>query len=111
MVASDVGRGTSWLRRRDDRLELLRVATFNDDGVRIVTQWQKNAPGSDATCAETQSQLHGGLLAALVGVDIEGEIDGARTVAQFQKLVRVEMGAQRTGDVVKARLPQHDIVE
>ena len=66
-----------------------------------MTLWQKNAPGSDATCAETQSQLHGGLLAALVGIDIEGEIDGARTVAQFQKLVRVEMGSQRAGHIRK----------
>ena len=56
-------------------------------------------------------QLFGGLLAALVGIDIESEIDGARTFAQLAELVRVEMGSQRTGDVVKARLPQYGIVE
>jgi hypothetical protein len=38
------------------------------------------------------------LLTALAGIGIEGEIDGALAVAQFQKLVRVEMGSQRTGD-------------
>ncbi len=52
-----------------------------------------------------------GLLAAAVGIDIEGEINGTPTVAQLSKLAGVEMGAQRAGDVVKTRLPQHRIVE
>jgi hypothetical protein len=67
--------------------------------------WQQDTTGGDAVCAETMSQLLGGLLAALVGIDIEGKIDGARAVAQLEKLVHVEMSSQRTGDVVKARLP------
>ena len=50
-------------------------------------------------------------MATAVGVDIEGEIDGARTVAQLLKLFRVEMGAQRTSDVAKTRLPQHREIE
>ena len=51
------------------------------------------------------------MLSALVGINIEGEIDGARSLAQLVELLRVEMSAQRTGDVVKARLPQYEIVE
>jgi len=39
------------------------------------------------------------------------EINRARAIAQLLKLVSVEMGAQRAGDVVKTRLPQHGIVE
>ena len=50
-------------------------------------------------------------MAAVVGIDIEGEINGTPTVAQLSKLAGVEMGAQRAGDVVKTRLPQHGIVE
>jgi hypothetical protein len=44
----------------------------------------------------------------VVGIDIEGEINGARAVAQLSKLVGVEMGAKRTGEVLKSRLPQHE---
>jgi hypothetical protein len=51
------------------------------------------------------------LLSATVGIDIEGEIDGARAIAQLLKLESVEMRAERTGDVAKPRLPQHSIVE
>ena len=51
------------------------------------------------------------MLAAIVGIDIEGEKDRARAIAQLTKLVSVEMRAQRAGDVAKIRLPQHRIVE
>ena len=57
------------------------------------------------------SQLLCGLLSAVVGIDIEGEINGAWPVAELSQLIRVEMGAQRTGEVMKPRLPQHGIVE
>jgi hypothetical protein len=50
-------------------------------------------------------------LAAAVGIDIEGEINHARATAQLLKLVSVEMGAQRAGEVAKTCLPQHGIVE
>ena len=73
--------------------------------------WQEDAAGIDTLRAKTMGQLLGGLLPALVGIDIEGEIDSARTFAQLVELVRVEMGSQRAGDVVKSRLPQHGIVE
>jgi hypothetical protein len=52
-----------------------------------------------------------GLLAAAVSIDIEGEINSARTIAQLLKLVSVEMRAQRAGDMAKTCLPQHGIVE
>ena len=52
-----------------------------------------------------------GLLSATVGIDIEGEIDGARAIAQLLKLESVEMRAERTGDVVKTGMPQRGIVE
>src|SRR5437588_10128541 len=44
-------------------------------------------------------------------MDIEGEINRARTTAQLLKLISVEMGAQRAGEVAKTCLPQHGIVE
>jgi hypothetical protein len=47
------------------------------------------------------SQLLCGLLAAVVVIDIEGEINGAWLVAELSPLIRVEMGAQRTGEVMK----------
>jgi hypothetical protein len=59
----------------------LCVATFNEEGVRIVILRQKDSTSDDAMRAKAMSQLLGGLLAALVGIDIEGEIDGARTIA------------------------------
>src|SRR6202158_4513340 len=56
-------------------------------------------------------QLLRRLLTAAVGIGIEAEIDGARAVAQLLKLTGVEMGSQRTGDVVKTGLPHNGVVE
>ena len=39
---------------------------------------QENATSRDTVRAKTMGQLLCSLLAALVGIDIEGEIDGAR---------------------------------
>ena len=50
-------------------------------------------------------------MAAAVAVGIKGQIDGSGTVAELPKLARIEMGSQRAGDVVKAGLPQHGVVE
>jgi hypothetical protein len=50
-------------------------------------------------------------LAAAVGVGIKGQIHGSRTVAQLPKLSRIEMGSQRTGDVVKTGLPKYGVIE
>ena len=76
-----------------------------------MTIGQEDAASGDAVRLETMCELLRGLLAAAVGVDIEGEIDGARAVAQLLKLAGVQMRAQRAGDVAKTRLPQHGIVE
>ena len=70
---------------------------------------QEDAASDDALRPETMCELLRGLLAA--AVDIEGEVNGARAVAQLPKLVSVKMRAQRASDVAKTRLPQHSIVE
>src|SRR6185295_9600984 len=44
-------------------------------------------------------------------VGIKGYIDGSGTVTELPQLVRIEMGSQRAGDVVKAGFPQHGVVE
>jgi hypothetical protein len=77
MVSSDVERGTSWLSCLHERLELFRIPARNEEGVGIVALWQEDAAGVDAVCAEAMGQLHGGLLATLVGIGIKGEIDSA----------------------------------
>ncbi len=46
-----------------------------------MAQGQKDAPSGDALHLQTMSQLPRGLLAAAIGVDIEGEINGAWAVA------------------------------
>jgi hypothetical protein len=51
------------------------------------------------------------LLATTVAVGIKGEIDGSHAVAELSKLVCIEMVSYRAGDVVKAGLPQHGLVE
>ena len=50
-------------------------------------------------------------MSTAVGVDIEGEINGARVVAQLLKLVSIEMRAQRAGDMAKTYLPQRCEIE
>ncbi len=58
-----------------------------------MTWWQEDAASGDAMCAEAMGQLLGGLLAALVGIDVEGEIDSARSLAQLVELLCVEMSS------------------
>jgi hypothetical protein len=62
-------------------------------------------------CSKTTAELLGVLLAALVGIVIEGEKDGALAFEQLTKLAVVKVGSRRSGHVVEARLPQHSIVE
>ena len=52
--------------------------------------WQQDAKGHDAVCAKAMGQSLCSPLSALVGVDIEGEIDGALGITQL-----VEVGAVR----------------
>src|SRR5882724_8980244 len=72
---------------------------------------QEDAASGDTLRLETMCQPLRSLLAAAISIDIEGEINGARAVAQLAKLAGVEMGAQRTGEVAKTGLPPHGIVE
>jgi len=51
------------------------------------------------------------LLTTAIGVGVKGQIDGSRGVAELPKLARIEMGAQRAGDVLKSGLPHRGIVE
>src|SRR5260370_13434110 len=57
------------------------------------------------------SQRLGGMLPAAIGVGIKGQIDGSHAIAQLTKLVWVELSSHRAGNVVKAGLPQHGVVE
>ena len=65
---------------------------------------QENATCRDAVHDKTMSQLLCSMLAALVLIDIEGEIDGALAITQLPKLGVIQMGTQRTGRVVKTSL-------
>jgi len=55
----------------------VRVTALNKEGVGIVSFWQLDAASGNTLRDKTMGQLLGGLLAALVGIDIEGEIDRA----------------------------------
>ncbi|HEY6369608.1 MAG TPA: hypothetical protein VIX37_03450 [Candidatus Sulfotelmatobacter sp.] len=92
-------------------MKLSCVTALDEKGVRIMALGQENAASGDALHVQTLCKLVRGLLSATVGVDIEGEINGARMVAQLLKLVSVEMGAQRTGGVAKTGVPQHREIE
>ena len=76
----------------------------DEERVWIVTLWQQDAKGHDAVCAKAMGQSLCSLLSALVGVDIEGEIDGALAITQLLKLGVIQMGAQRASRVVKTGL-------
>jgi hypothetical protein len=56
---------------------------------------QQNATCRDTVLGKTMSQLLGSPLAALVLIDIEGEIDGAFAFAQLAELVSVELCRER----------------
>src|ERR1700677_2086774 len=107
MVRADESRGTSWLGSLQQRPELFRAPTTpNEERVGIVTLWQQDAKGHDAAFAKAVGQSLCCLLSALVGVDIEGEIDGALAIiTQLLELDVIQMGAQRAGRVLKPGLP------
>ena len=71
----------------------------------------KTRQAVDALCSKMLCEALRRLLAAAVAIGIEGQIDSSWAVAELPKLVRIEMVAQRAGDVVKTGLPQHGIVE
>ena len=72
---------------------------------------QENATCRDTVHAKTTGQLVRSLLAALVLIDIEGDIHGAPAFTELAKLGVIQMRAQRTGHVVESRLPQGGIIE
>jgi hypothetical protein len=76
-----------------ERPELFSVPTPTEGRVWIVTLWQQDAKGHDAVCAKAVGELLCSLLSALVGVDIEGEIDGALAITQLVELGIIQMGA------------------
>lgn len=76
-----------------------------------MTRRQENATCRDTVRDEVTGQLLRSLLAALVRIEIEGDIDSAFAFAQLPELVCVEVCTQRAGHVVESRLPEGDIVE
>ena len=99
-----------------------RAASSSDWNWRASPPWTKKLFGSWPSGSETRANVYAllaepagkrlrRLLAAAVGVGIKGQIDGSRAVAELSKLVRIEMVSHRAGDVVKAGLPQHGVVE
>jgi len=76
-----------------------------------MTLRQENPTCGDTVRGETTGQLLCSLLAALVRIDIEGDMDGAFALTQLPDLVWVEVCTQRAGHVVESRLPQGGIVE
>ena len=72
---------------------------------------QHHPADSYSVCCEVMGQMFCCMLAALVLICIEGEIDGALAVAQLTELCGVEMRAQRAGDVGETCLTQGGIVE
>ena len=64
------------------------ISTLNEERVGIVALWQEDAASGDTLRVKAMGQLLRSLLAALVGIDIEGEIDSAWTVTELAELVR-----------------------
>src|SRR5207247_3943435 len=87
------------------------ITALDEERVRIVAIGQEHVASGDTLSPETKCESLRGLLSTAVGVDIEGEVNGARAVAQLLKLAGVQMRAQGAGDVAKTRLPQHRIIE
>src|SRR5262249_52707419 len=77
------------------------IPALHEEGVGIVAIGQQHAASGDALRPEATCELLRGLLAAAVGVDIEGEINGAWTIAQLLKLAGIQMRAERAREVAK----------
>jgi len=50
-------------------------------------------------------------LAAVVLVGVKSQVDGSGGIAELPELARIEMGSQRTGNVVKPGFPEYGVVE
>src|ERR1700722_4985642 len=111
MVRAGESHGTSWLGSLHQRPELFRVPTPNEERVGIVTLWQQDAKGHDAVCAKAMGQSLCSLLSALVGVNIEGEIEGALPTPLLPEGGFFQMGAQGAVRFLKTDLRYRAIVE
>jgi len=76
-----------------------------------MSRWQDYPANRYRLCCKPMGQLFCSLLATLVGIIVEAEIDGAWPVTELAELVGVEMRAQRAGHVREACLAQRGIVE
>jgi len=76
-----------------------------------MTLRQQNATCRDTVHDKMLSQLLCSLLAALVLIDIEGDIHSALAFTELAELGVIQMRAQRAGHIRKAGLTQHRIVE
>lgn len=74
-------------------------------------QRQYDAAGGNVLRPEPIGKPSRGLLAAAVGIRIEGQIDGPHPVAQLLELTAIQMVPQRARDIAKAGLPQHGVIE
>src|ERR1035438_6938843 len=109
--SSGRSRGTSWLCSLQQRLELVCVSSLNEEGVGIMPLRQENVTCRDIAHDKTLSQLLCSLLAALILIDIEGDIHSALAFTELGELGVIQMRTQRAGHIRKAGLTQHRIVE
>ena len=92
-------------------LKLVSIAALNKEAVGILSGGQGYAPSSHSLSPETPRHSLSRLLAALVRVGIESQIDGPPAIAQLLELSRVEVVPHRAGDIVEPSLPKHGVVE
>src|SRR5665213_4230672 len=102
---------TSCLSCLQQRLELACIATLDEEAIRIVPIGQLNLPGLYSLRPETARKMLRSACAAAIGVGVERQIDSAWTITQLLELARTEMVSQGAGNVVKAGLPHHSIIE
>src|SRR5271157_2367496 len=122
-VLDHAKRTLSWVGglRADDVEPHDRASSRREWNCRASPPWTKKElgswPGGRRTrrgampCARRRWANPCAACAATVGIDIEGEINSARAVAQLAKLVEGKMGAQATGGVAETCLPQHREIE
>lgn len=79
------------MSRLQETLKLVGVATLDEEAVGVVSVGQGYASSGHALSPETPRHPLSRLLAALVGVGIEGQVDCPRGVTQLLKLSRIEM--------------------
>ena len=84
---------------------------MHKEAVGIVALGQGDSASVDALLSEPAGKRLRRLLTTTIRVVVKCNIDSSRGVAELPKLARIEMGSQRTGDVLKSSLPHRGIVE